>query len=104
MLLYSILAHWCSFSSRVIHIILFIRACVETNRRNRMAAPILLMSGTGDPVYVVSPGQQVPVMVQEQQHAPPVIPSAAHFSSEPQQAGHFNQSTTPKHQHKAQLD
>jgi hypothetical protein len=74
----------------LLHFTTFIRACVETDRRNKAAPtqPLFLVPATGQtfqPVYVLPSGQQatkLPYVVQANTMAGqyPAVPQAAHLS------------------------
>ncbi|KAM0286402.1 hypothetical protein ACHAQH_000828 [Verticillium albo-atrum] len=55
---------------------LFVRACVETNQRNRQRGQIFVMAGNGGPFYVLPQGQ-FPQMQQYQQPMP-MMPAAVY--------------------------
>ncbi|KAI0594525.1 hypothetical protein F4775DRAFT_428331 [Biscogniauxia sp. FL1348] len=93
----------------IVHFFLFVRACVETARRNKASAPVIMVP---QPVYYQAPMQQAYPVQQQQQQQPgyPTQPQQAHLSGyygqpgEVQQhitgssTGHFSQppsSTTP---------
>ncbi|KAK6858381.1 hypothetical protein PG995_006080 [Apiospora arundinis] len=67
----------------MIHFTLFVRACIETNRRNRKVQPVFFPVNTYNAPYAV-PQQGMPQMLQQPQQQQPVYPmqpQQAHMSA-----------------------
>ncbi|KAM0806533.1 hypothetical protein AB5N19_06869 [Seiridium cardinale] len=86
----------------LVHFILFVRACVETNQRNKMAGPVIMVP---QHMYYNQPMAQYPVQsMPPMQQGYPVPPQQAHTSGyygQPKEAQHQSTGSAPVSQPQA---